>query len=80
VGVDSSAFAGDLVQTYFVTNTSGMLAGQGAGNIPNDPGITGLKSAQLKSALPPGFSPSAWIYKARRNHGWPILAAWPPPR
>jgi hypothetical protein len=31
---------------------------QGAGNVANDPGLTGLSDAQLKSALPAGFDPA----------------------
>jgi hypothetical protein len=51
---------------------------KGVGNIPNDPGITGLSDAQLKSALPAGFDPGVWGQSPGINNGYPYLLANPP--
>jgi len=53
---------------------------QGAGQPLDDPGITGLTDAQLKSALPAGFDPNVWGQSASINNGWPYLLANPPPQ
>jgi hypothetical protein len=53
---------------------------QGAGNIANDPGITGLSDTQLKSGLPAGFDKSIWKEKSAINGGNPYLIANPPPK
>jgi hypothetical protein len=50
----------------------------GAGNIANDPGITGLSTAQLQSGLPAGFDPTVWGENANINSGLPYLLANPP--
>jgi hypothetical protein len=63
---------------YWDTDTSGMS--QGAGNIPNDPGITGLTTAQLQSGLPAGFDPKIWAENPNINNGLPYLIADPPPK
>jgi hypothetical protein len=52
---------------------------QGAGNIANDPGLTGLTDAQLKSGLPDGFDPAIWGQSPNINNGYPYLLANPPP-
>jgi hypothetical protein len=52
--------------------------GEGAGTPRNDPGITGLTDAQLKSALPAGFDPNVWGQSPNINNGWPYLLANPP--
>ena len=52
---------------------------QGAGNIKNDSGITGLTDAQLKSRLPAGFDPAIWGQRKKVNNGYPYLLANPPP-
>jgi len=71
---------GGTVQTaYWDFDTSGITdPGQGAGTPRNDPGITGLTNAQLKSALPSGFDPNVWSQSAGINNGWPYLLANPP--
>ncbi|HSC19339.1 MAG TPA: hypothetical protein VLC74_10525 [Rhizomicrobium sp.] len=46
---------------------------QGAGNIPNDPGIEGLTTAQLQSGLPQGFDPKIWAQQPGKNGGFPYL-------
>ena len=70
---------GSLSNNYWDTTTSGITnLSQGAGNVPNDPGITGKTSKQLKSGLPKGFDPGTWAENARFNHGLPYLIANPP--
>ncbi len=51
---------------------------QGAANIENDPGITGLTDQQLKSGLPAGFDPKIWGSDPNINNGYPYLLANPP--
>jgi hypothetical protein len=46
--------------------------------VDNDPGITGLSGAQLKSALPQGFDKRVWKQRTGENTGYPYLAANPP--
>jgi hypothetical protein len=66
--------------TYWDLDTSGIGdPSRGAGNIANDPGITGLSDAQLKSGLPAGFDPAIWGRNAGINNGYPYLLANPPP-
>ncbi len=61
-------------------DTSGVSnPGQGAGQPANDPGITGLSDAALKSGLPSGFDPSVWGQSPGINNGYPYLLANPPP-
>ncbi len=78
LGDDSSA---NLNDTYWDTDTSGITnLSQGAGNIANAPGITGLSTAQLQTGLPKGFSKKTWKEKTKTNGGLPYLIANPPPR
>jgi hypothetical protein len=78
VGADGSA-PGSLTNTYWDTTTSGITnLSQGAGNIANDSGITGLTTEQLQSGLPAGFDPSVWGENADMNNGLPYLLANPP--
>ncbi|HEY3639203.1 MAG TPA: GLUG motif-containing protein, partial [Rhizomicrobium sp.] len=80
LGADGSA-TGSLTNTYWNTTTSGITnLSQGAGNIANDPGITGLTTQQLQSGLPAGFDPSIWGESANVNNGMPYLLANPPPK
>lgn len=68
------------VSDYWDLDTSGIGdPSQGAGNIANDPGITGLTDTQLKSGLPSGFDPAVWGQNASINNGYPYLLANPPP-
>ncbi len=63
-----------ITNTYWDLDTSGINnPAQGAGNLENDPGITGLTDAQLKSGLPAGFDKNVWKEKARINNGYPYL-------
>jgi hypothetical protein len=79
IGVDGST-PGSLSDTDWDTDTSGIMdPAQGAGNVANDPGITGLTTAQLQSGLPPGFDPTVWAESPNINGGLPYLLANPPP-
>jgi hypothetical protein len=50
---------------------------KGAGNVANDPGITGLTTTQFQSGLPTGFSNSVWAETGTVNGGYPYLLANP---
>ena len=64
---------------YWDTTTSGITnLSQGAGNIANDPGVTGETTAQLQAALPSGFDPKIWAESPSINSGLPYLIANPP--
>jgi hypothetical protein len=70
----------DMNTTYWDLDTSGISdPSDGAGDIKNDPGITGLTDTQLKSGLPDGFDPAIWGQSANINSGYPYLLANPPP-
>lgn len=70
---------GSAEHDYWDTTTSGITdLSQGAGNSANQPGITGLADAQLKSGLPSGFDPSIWAEDPSINNGLPYLIANPP--
>jgi hypothetical protein len=80
IGVDEVQAAG-ISNTYWDTDTSGIKnPGQGAGNVPNDPGITGLTTEQLQSGLPQGFDPKIWGQNPNINYGFPYLLANQPMR
>jgi hypothetical protein len=80
VGYDAAA-AGGLTDAYWDTDTSGIAnLSQGAGNTANDPGITGLTTAQLQSGLPQGFDRAIWGENPNINDGLPYLLANPPPK
>jgi hypothetical protein len=68
----------NFTDTYWDTETSGQS--QGAGNLSNAPGITGLTTAQFQSGLPSGFDPKIWAENADINGGLPYLIANPPPK
>jgi hypothetical protein len=75
IGFDQAP-AGSLREVYWDTDTSGITnLGQGAGNIANDPGISGLTTAQFQSGLPAGFDPAVWAEKPNINGGLPYLLA-----
>ena len=77
VGFDGTS--GGITDSYWDTTTSGIASlSQGAGNITNDTGISGLTTAQLQSGLPSGFSASVWGENATINGGLPYLLALPP--
>ena len=75
----SDGEGGTISDVYWDTTTSGITnLGEGAGNIANDPGITGETTAQLQAGLPPGFDPSIWAEDPSINGGLPYLIANPP--
>ncbi len=77
LGIDSGM---TVATSYWDLSTSGITnPANGAGSPPNDPGITGLSDAQLKSGLPAGFDPSIWAQSPSINSGYPYLIANPPP-
>jgi hypothetical protein len=59
--------------TSGITNPS-----QGAGNVSNQPHITGLTTAQFQAGLPTGFDPTTWGEDPSINGGLPYLLALPP--
>jgi hypothetical protein len=66
---------------YWDLDTTGISnPAQGAGNNGNDPGVTGLSDAQLKSGLPAGFDPAIWGQSASIDDGYPYLLGNPPPQ
>jgi hypothetical protein len=68
-----------ITNSYWDLDTSGISdPAHGAGNIANDPGITGLTTQQFTSGLPAGFSPPIWKEKASINGGYPYLIDLPP--
>ena len=68
-----------ISNVYWDLDTSGVSdPSQGAGNISNFPGISGLTDAQLKSGLPAGFDPGIWGQNPSINNGYPYLIANPP--
>jgi hypothetical protein len=78
-------FVGSISNTATVTagywdlSTSGInVRSQGAGNIANFPGITGLKTVEFQAGLPAGFDPAIWAENASINNGYPYLIANPP--
>lgn len=78
IGHDSTS-PGGLSNDYWDLDTSGISdPSQGAGNLADDPGITGLSDAALKAALPAGFDPAIWGQDAGINNGYPYLLANPP--
>jgi hypothetical protein len=78
IGADQTV-SGYLTNDYWDTTTSTVVAaGRGAGTPANDPGITGLTTAQLQSALPTGFSSTVWRDNPSVNGGLPYLTAQPP--
>jgi len=75
IGADQAA-SGSITSTYWDTETSGISdPGKGAGNRKNDPGITGLTSAQFQAGLPTGFDSAVWAESAKINNGFPYLRA-----
>jgi len=66
---------------YWDTDTSGISdPEQGAGFPADDPGITGVTTAQLQSKLPYGFDRQYWRIDSNVNGGLPYLRNNPPPQ
>ncbi len=77
IGQDNAASG--IADAYWNLDTSGIPdPSQGAGNVANDPGITGVTTVQLQSGLPTGFDASIWLTKASGNSGFPYLRTLPP--
>jgi The GLUG motif len=77
VGVEHNS--GGISDAYWDTDTSGIAdPSRGAGNLPNDSGITGLTTKQLRSELPLGLDPLVWSESKFVNGGLPYLRALPP--
>jgi hypothetical protein len=77
VGYDGGP--GQILDGYWDTTTSNITdPSQGTGNVANDPGITGLTTAQLQSGLPAGFSNTIWAENPNINRGLPYLTGNPP--
>ncbi|HEX3944411.1 MAG TPA: hypothetical protein VHW69_10020, partial [Rhizomicrobium sp.] len=63
---------GDIATGYWDLDTSGISdPANGAGNVKNDSGLTGLTDLQLKSGLPGGFDPKIWGQSPNINNGYP---------
>lgn len=78
-GLVSVDGAETFADSYWDLETSGVSdPSQGAGDPPNDPGITGLSTAQFQSGLPQGFDPAIWGENPAINGGYPYLLAVPP--
>jgi hypothetical protein len=77
--IGQDAADSQIANSYWDMDTSGIGdPHQGAGNIADDPGITGLTTEQFKSGLPSGFSHAIWKEKAKVNTGYPYLIDNPP--
>jgi len=76
VGFDAAA-GGNISSTYWDLDDGVSDPAQGAGNLKNDPGITGLTTLQLQSGLPPGFDPKIWTLNPSQNDGLPYLRSVP---
>jgi hypothetical protein len=74
VGTDLSS-AGALSSTYWDLEKGVSSPDQGAGNIKDDPGISGLTTEQFQSGLPKGFDPKVWAQDPNVNSGFPYLRA-----
>lgn len=78
IGYDNSK-AGSLTDTYWVRMPKGVTnSADGAGNEPNDPGITGLTGKQMIAGLPAGFSAGVWVESGKTYEGLPYLLVSPP--
>ncbi|HEY2446706.1 MAG TPA: hypothetical protein VGI20_13305 [Rhizomicrobium sp.] len=81
IGFDETLSGRKILDAYWDTTTSGITnPGQGAGNVSNDPGVTGLSTAQLKSGLPTGLSMRIWGENSNINNGLPYLLHDKPPQ
>ncbi|HET8728223.1 MAG TPA: hypothetical protein VFO41_11980, partial [Alphaproteobacteria bacterium] len=80
-GVTGQDLGATSVANYWDLDTTGVSdPHKGAGNIVDDPGMTGLSDPQLKSGLPAGFDPQVWAQSPAINNGYPYLIANPPPQ
>jgi hypothetical protein len=81
IGNDAYYPNSHLASDYWDFETSQIQnPSQGAGNVPNDPGLMGLSDRELKSRLPAGFDPGIWAVSKKINNGYPHLIANLPPQ
>jgi len=77
IGKDSATLS--VTNSYWDLDTSNVNdPSRGAGNVSNDPGITGLTTEQFQSSLPSGFAASIWQEALGVNGGYPYLIAQSP--
>jgi hypothetical protein len=76
VGFDGSA-PGNISNSYWDLDLGVSDPSQGAGNVANDSGISGLTTAQFLSGLPAGFDPKIWRQESKTNAGFPFLLDFP---
>lgn len=76
IGTDNAA-SGSIASTYWNLDLGVGDPSKGAGNVSNDPGITGLTTPQLQTGLPQGFDASIWEQKPDINNGMPYLRGVP---
>lgn len=80
IGYDNTGGQEPYAKNYWDLDTSNVPSkSQGAGNVPNDPGIKGLHSAKFTAGLPKGFKKRIWAANPGINGGFPYLIANPPP-
>jgi hypothetical protein len=77
IGFDA-AEPGSIATSYWDLDQGVSDQTRGAGNIKNDPGIQGLTTEQMQTALPKGFSPKIWGQNPKVNAGFPYLLTAPP--
>jgi hypothetical protein len=79
--IGQDAADSQITDSYWDLDASGISdPHQGAGNIVDDPDITGLTTEQFQSGLPQGFDRHVWKQKAKLNGGYPYLIDNPPPK
>ncbi|HEX3666048.1 MAG TPA: hypothetical protein VHU23_12555 [Rhizomicrobium sp.] len=78
VGYQDTANPSTYSNVYWDTDTDVHNRHDGAANVPDQSGLTGLTDAQLKSGLPPGFDPKIWGQSPSINNGYPYLLSNPP--
>jgi hypothetical protein len=72
IGQDDSR-SGSVANSYWDLDKGVSDPSQGAGNIKNDPGVTGLTTRQLQKKLPLGFDHAVWGLSEKENHELPYL-------
>jgi hypothetical protein len=77
IGTDA-ATSGSIANSYWDLDMGIGDPHRGAGNVKDDPGITGLTTEQFQSGLPQGFDPKMWAIDPKNNNGSPYLLANPP--
>ncbi|HEY3636615.1 MAG TPA: hypothetical protein VGK90_00590 [Rhizomicrobium sp.] len=78
IGLDNLSSGSDKSDYWDRTTSKIRGRKRGAGSPKKDPGITGLTTDQLQSALPTGFDPKVWAEDKNINNGYPYLIDNPP--